>query len=201
MLPQYLVYITIFTSIFAGYFYIRDTLLGQTKPAVVSWFIWFLAPTIAALVSLSKGAGLSALPIFMAGFTPLAVTIIAIFKRNVSWKTGVLDYVCLVLSLLALVFWLVLEEGMLATIFAVLSDLIAFVPTYVKSWNHPDTETVTPYFSGSFNSVISMLTLSTLTFTTYGFALYLLLGNSLEIVIVFFRRYQIKSWLKKANSL
>lgn len=198
MLPQYVVYITIFTSIFAGYFYIRDTLLGKTKPAVVSWFIWFLAPAIAALVSLSKGAGLSALPIFMAAFTPLMVTVIAVFKRNVSWKAGVLDYVCLVLSLLALVFWLVLEEGIVATIFAILADLIAFVPTYIKSWNHPDTETVTPYFSGSFNSALSILTLSALTFGTYGFAMYLFLGNLIEIVIVFSRR----KWLKnlKANS-
>lgn len=199
MLPQYVVYITIFTSVFAGFFYIRDMFLGTTKPNLASWLIWVLAPGVGGFVALSKGAGISVLPIFMAALIPFIVVLIGVFRKDSYWKFSFLDYICLILSFIAMVFWLFTEEGNLATIFAILADLIAFVPTYVKSWNHPDTETVTPYFSGSFNSALSMLTLTTLTFTTYGFALYLLLGNSLEIVIVFFRRYQIKSWQKKEN--
>jgi GrpB-like predicted nucleotidyltransferase (UPF0157 family) len=44
MLPTQIVYITILTSAFAGYFYIRDVFLGKTKPNIVSWFVWSLAP-------------------------------------------------------------------------------------------------------------------------------------------------------------
>ncbi|MDQ3076093.1 MAG: hypothetical protein M3Q34_03110 [bacterium] len=193
MIPQYFAYITIFTSIFAGYFYIRDTLLGKTKPNIVSWFIWFLAPNIAAIVSLSKGGGLAMLPIFMATFTPFAVICIALFKKNAVWKVGILDYVCLALSLLAIVVWLFLEEGNLATAFAILADLIAFIPTFVKSWKSPDSETLGPYFSGMLNPVITVLTLTALSFNTYGFAFYLFLGNFVEIIIVYFRRRYLSS--------
>ncbi len=188
MLPEYIVYLSIPTSIFAGYFYIRDVLRGTTKPNLVSWLIWFIAPTVAALVSLSKGAGLSVLPVLMAGFTPFIVILLAIKKRNAYWVLGLLDYICLLLSLIAIISFLYFKEGTLATICAILADGIAFFPTYIKSWKAPDTETVGPYFSGVFNSILPILTLSALSFNTVGFAIYLLFGNLIEIIIVFIRR-------------
>jgi len=188
MLPQSLVYVSIFTSLTAGFFYIRDTLRGKTKPNLASWFIWFLAPMIAALVSFSKGAGLSVIPIFMAGFTPFLVLLVSVKNKNAYWKFSLLDYVCLVLSLLAIIVWVFLKEGNFATVFAILADLIAFIPTFVKSWKAPDTETIWPYLSGAFSSVLSVLTLNDLSFNTYGFALYLFLGNLTEVAIVLIRR-------------
>src|ERR1035437_7419129 len=103
MLPQNIVYISIFTTLFAGYFYIRDTLSGKTKPNLVSWSIWFLAPAIAATVQFQKGAGLSSLPIFMAGFVPLLIILISVKNKNAYWKLGALDYICFVLSILAII--------------------------------------------------------------------------------------------------
>jgi hypothetical protein len=124
----------------------------------------------------------------MAAFTPVFVTLIALFKRNAFWNMNLFDYVCLVLSLLALVFWFVLGEGVIATIFAILSDLIAFLPTYKKSWTNPDTETVTPFYSGTFNAAISLLTLNYFTFVSAGFAMYLFFCNLAEIFIVLARQ-------------
>lgn len=192
MLPQYFVYISIFSTLFAGYFYVRNTISGKTKPNLVSWFIWFLAPTIAALVQLGKGAGLSALPIFMAGFVPLLVLLASIKNKNAYWKLGTLDYICFALSLLAIVSWIFFKEGTLATLFAILADFIAFIPTYVKSWRAPETETLSSYYSGSFNSILSILTLAILSFNTAGFAIYLLFGNLVEIFIVLYRRKSLK---------
>ncbi len=196
MIPQYFVFIAIFTSLFAGSFYIRDIIKGTTRPNLVSWFIWFLAPMIAAFVSLSKGAGISVVPIFMAGFTPLLVILFALKSKNSYWKFTLLDYICLVLSLLAIIVWVFLEEGSLATIFAISADLIAFVPTFVKSWKNPNTETVWPYCSGAFSAVLSVLTLTALSFDTFGFAFYLFLGNLSEILIILFRTRYLNSQIK-----
>ncbi len=188
MLPQQFVYVSIFTSLFAGFFYIKNTLLGKTKPNRISWFIWFIAPIIASFITFKNGGGISALPVFMAGFIPFLVFLASFKNKNAYWKLGKLDYICLLLSIVSMVSWLYFKEGVLATIFAILADAIAFVPTYIKSWNSPDTETVTPYISGVFNASLSFFTVPTLSFITAGFALYLFFGNLVEIVIVFIRR-------------
>lgn len=188
MLPPEIVFISIFTSLFAGYFYLRDTWQGRTKPNRITWLIWVIAPAVAAGVQLQKGAGLSALPILMAGIVPFFVFIISFKNKNSYWKLGVFDYVCLILSLLAIFFWLFLQEGVLATVLAILADLIAFAPTYKKSWNHPDTETLTSYASGSFNALLSLLTLSIFSFNTAGFAIYLFFCNLIEVLLTLYRR-------------
>lgn len=140
--------------------YIRDTFTGKTKPNRVSWFIWFLAPTIASIIQFQNGAGISALPVFMAGFMPFFVFLSSFKNKNAYWKLGMLDYVCLFLALLAIVFWIFFKNGTLATVFAILADGIPFIRTYVKSWSAPDTETVSTYYASIFSAWLSILTLS-----------------------------------------
>jgi hypothetical protein len=188
MLPYYIVFISPFTSTLAGYFYIRDMFKGKTKPNMASWLIWFLAPFTAGLIVLGKGGGIASLPVFMAGFSPLLVVLIALFIKNASWKMSVLDYVCLITSLLALGIWYFLDEGFLATILVIVADGIAFIPTFIKSWKAPDTETLAPYFSGILNPTLSLLTLTSFSFVVAGFSLYLILANLAEILLVYYRR-------------
>lgn len=188
MLPQYIVFISIFTSFFAGFFYIRGTLQGKTKPNRVSWLIWFIAPITAAIIQFQQGAGISALPVFMAGLIPFFVLIASFRNKNAYWELRTLDYVCLILSLLAFIFWLLFNQGILATLFAILADGIAFVPTYIKTWKAPETESLSSYISGTFNSALSIATLPVFSFVTAGFAVYLLFGNLSEIFLVLVRR-------------
>lgn len=195
MLPQFVVYISIITSVTAGVFYVRNILRGHTKPNLASWLIWLLAPVVAGFVLISQGAGISAIPVFMAATSPLLVMVFALIKRNAFWELGMIEYVCLTLSFLALFSFFILKTGMWATIFAILADGIAFIPTYIKSWKEPNTETLSSYYSGSFNAFLSFSTTNVLTFGSIGFALYLFLGNFAEIVIVLYKR-----WLNKKGT-
>lgn len=199
MLPEYIVYISIATSLFCAYFYVRDIWQGKTKPNLASWFIWLLAPTIAGFILLEQGAGTAAIPVFMASTSPLLVMLSALLRKNAYWKLSTLDYVCLTLSICALIAWLFLKQGVLATIFAILADGIAFIPTYVKSWKNPETETLSSYYSGGFNGFLATVIAKPLTFVSAGFAVYLFLGNVVEIAIVLYKRNKLKNiaWQKE----
>jgi len=197
MLPEYIVYISIATSLFCAYFYVRDIWRGKTKPNLASWLIWLLAPVVAGFVLLSDGSGISVIPIFMAASSPFFVILFALIKRNAIWRPSKLDYICLALSFLALISFAILKTGVWATIFAILADGIAFIPTYVKSWKEPDTETLSPYYSGSFNAFLGFATAPALTFVGIGFAVYLFFGNLAEIVIVLYKRWQSKNLKNK----
>jgi len=176
-------------------------LRGETKPNRVSWFIWFLAPFIASIILFFEGGSWAALPLFVSGFTSLLIFLASFKNKNAYWELGSLDYLCLFFAFCSLVAWLYFKQGAVATLFAVLVDLIAFVPTYIKSWKFPDSENLAPYMSGIFNSMLSLLTIATFNFVNYGFALYFLLGCVVEIIIVLYRRRNLLkySYVKEKN--
>ena len=94
MLPANIIYLA-FLAHFVGYvFYFKSIYRGDTKPNLVSWLIWMLAPFIAVFFQLKAGAGLVALPTFLAGLGPLAVVIFFIYKRSAYWKLELFDFVC-----------------------------------------------------------------------------------------------------------
>lgn len=188
MIPVYFSYITIFTSLIGGYFYIKGTLTGKTKPNRASWLIWFLAACIASIVQFSSGAGLSAIPIFMAGFIPFLVLLASFKNKNAYWKAGWVEYICLFFAILSLIAFFILKTGTWATIFAILADGLGFIPTFIKSWRDPNSENLGPFVSGIFNPFMSIATLSVFSFNTIGFAIYLFFGNLVEILIVLYKR-------------
>jgi len=68
---QYLVFLGAAVNIWGAFFYIRDTLRGETKPNRATWLMWSIAPLIATVAALSQGVGWAVLPVLMAGFGPL----------------------------------------------------------------------------------------------------------------------------------
>ncbi|MFA5841025.1 MAG: hypothetical protein WC847_02010 [Candidatus Paceibacterota bacterium] len=185
MIPENIIYITILISLLGYFFYLKDMLFGQTRPNLVSWFIWMLAPFIGAFFQLKAGAGLSVLPIFMAGFGPLVVIIVSFWKKNAYFKITNLDIFCGIFALLALVLYTLTHNLGISILFAILSDGLASVPTIVKSWKFPETETVSVYLPGVINNVLALFIIKDWSFTIYSFSLYLVIVNVIIIFILY----------------
>ena len=185
MLPEYIIYVTVFTSVVGYFFYFKDIFLGKTKPNLVSWFLWLLGPFLGVFFQLKAGAGLSVIPVFFAGFGPLLVVIVSIFRKNTYWKLNIFDIICGVFSFFALILYFLTHNLALSIIFAILSDLFAFIPTYIKGWKFPETETVAVYFAGIFNNILGLLIVKNWSFTIYSFGLYLIVANIIFIIILY----------------
>ncbi len=193
MKPEYIVYISLVVSLVANFVYIRETLLGRTKPDRASWFVWFLIPFIASFLVFRKGELYSALPIFISGFTSFLVFVSSFFNKNAYWKMDKIDISCLASAVIAIGFWLWCENTVWATFFTILAEFISFIPTYVKSWKFPFSENLSPYYSGLINTSLSLLVLKEFNFNTAGFAVSLFLMAFLEVVIIKISRRHIKS--------
>lgn len=185
MLPENIIYITVFITLVGYFFYFKDIFLGKTKPNLVSWFLWLLGPFLGVFFQLKAGAGLSVIPVFLAGFGPLLVVLVSIFRKNAYWKLNAFDIICGIFSILALVLYVLTHNLALSIIFAILSDLLAFIPTYKKGWEFPDTETATVYSAGVFNNILGLLIIKNWSFTIYSFGLYLVLANIAMILIMY----------------
>ncbi len=185
MLPYNFVFLSIIASGFAYFYYLRSMLRGETKPNLVSWFLWVLAPFIAVFFQLKAGAGLATFPVFMAGFGPLLVIIFALYKRNSYWKATTFDYVCGAFSLLALIFYVITHNLGFSIIFAIISDFLAFFPVAKKTWIHPETENPAPYITGTFNGALSLLVITNWSFVVASYGVFLVLVNISQVVIIY----------------
>ena len=179
---EYLVLVAAVASLLAAFIYIRSMFKGQTKPNRVTWFMWSVAPFIATSAALSSGVGWAVLPVFMSGVSPFLIFAASFFNKRAYWKTSIVDYLCGVLSGLAIVLWFVTNNPNLAITFAIVSDALAAIPTLNKAWHNPETESAWPFIIGVFSPLTSFLVASTGGFSELAFPVYLI---AINVVLVF----------------
>ena len=167
--------------------YLIDTLKGKVKPNRVSFLLWSLAPLIAFFAEIKQGVGIQALMTFVVGFLPLTIFIASFVNKKAEWKLTGFDLMCGALSIVGLVFWYITKSGDIAIIFSILADGLAALPTVVKSFNYPETESAWPYFASTISGILTLLTIKVWNLANIGFPLYIIL-----ITLVIFSLVQFK---------
>lgn len=184
MIPEQFAILGVVISFLGAITYVKATLQGKTKPNRVTWFLWMLAPFIAFSAQVSQGVWYQALLTFIVGFDPLLVLIASFFNKNAEWKLTTFDYFCGALSILAIILWQVTKVGNIAIALSIAADLLAAVPTVVKAYKFPQTESYKIYLAGVLCATITLLTIKTWNFESTAFALYILLLNSSLVLMI-----------------
>jgi hypothetical protein len=179
---ELLVFVAAAGSFIAALVYIRSMFRGQTKPNRVTWFMWSVAPFVATAAAVSNGVGWAVIPVFMSGFSPFLIFTASFFSKKAYWKLTSFDYACGALSGLAVVLWYVTSNANVAIIFAVVSDALAAVPTLIKAWRNPKTESPWPYIIGTFSPMTSYLVAASWAFSELAFPSYLIIINTLLLL-------------------
>lgn len=184
-LAHWLVMVSAIISLSGAFAYIRDMFRGKTKPNLVTWGLWTFAPLVATGAALSVNANSwSTARIFMSGFGPLLVFIFAFIVKQGYWKLSRFDYWCSGLSLIALAIWLVADSPVIAILVAAIADLFATLPTIIKAWKYPETETFYTHFVGLFTASIVIPAIPIWNIENSAFQVYLLLANTTLCIIL-----------------
>jgi hypothetical protein len=185
---EYIVFVGLAVSLYGTWFYVRDTLRSKTKPNRVTWALWAVAPLIGTVAAVSDGVTLAVLPVFTAGFVPLLVLAASFYNKNAYWKLTKFDFACAVPSVLALVVWSLTKNPNHAIMFAVLADGLATLPTLVKIWKYPHTETVRKFESSMFCGFTAFFAIEAWEFSAVAFPVYIVLSNLALISAYYLRR-------------
>jgi hypothetical protein len=164
--------------------YVRDTVLGRSHPNRVTWFLWMAAPFLAFAAEIQSGVGLRALLPFTAGLGPLVVLLATFRNRTAVWRLSRLDVACGLLAAVGLVGWLATRQGVIAITASVAVDTLAWLPTIVKSWQEPDSESTGIWAGGLINASLTLLTLHRLTYTVAAFPGYSFVVAATQLVLV-----------------
>ncbi|MEI8127469.1 MAG: hypothetical protein WCG86_06605 [Actinomycetota bacterium] len=165
MINSHFVIVASVISLIGGGQYAYETLRGRTSPNRVTWTLWAVEPLLGFVIERQQGIGLASLMTLVLGVVPVFIVAASFASDTAVWKLGTFDIACGTISVLGLVAWPLLS-GSFALLAFVLADTVAAFPTMRKAWLDPATETATPFYTGTLNGFITLLTLTE--FTTAG---------------------------------
>jgi hypothetical protein len=184
-LREYVAFVGAATAAIGSAKYIFDTIRGVTKPNRVTWLLWAIAPVIATAAALSDGAGWAILPAFMSGFCPFLIFRASFFNKNSYWQLSKLDYVCGAFATASLVFFAVSGNAVLTIILTILVDTFAAIPTLIKSYKYPETESGLFYVIGMLTQATGFIAMRTWSFSESAFGIFVFVLNALLAVLIY----------------
>jgi hypothetical protein len=86
-------------------------------------------------------------------------------------------------AILGIILWAITDNPNLAILFALLADMLAGVPTLIKSYRHPESESWIAYAISTLGFGISILAIQTYNFENVLFVAYLFIMNGAFAVL------------------
>ena len=143
--------------------FIRGTIQGWVVPNRASWIVWFVQDVLIASSAIMAGVGPAAVMPFIWGLGATIMLILSVTKGTRGVFTG-LEKASLVLSGLGILLWAMTGAPRLALVASVSAVCIGGVPTLVKAWVKPWTETMSGWLLMILGTVFSSLAIQRWTF-------------------------------------
>ncbi len=124
--------------------YTRSMLKDQAKPHRITRLVVWLV-SITAFIGVLDSSNLAGL-LFAAIFLVRATYLLGMSLKYGVGGSTTLDRICLGGGIVALVVYASTGSGLYAILLGILTDIIAFTPTFVKTWHKPETEDPTYFF-------------------------------------------------------
>ncbi|GLH71469.1 hypothetical protein GETHPA_30030 [Geothrix rubra] len=177
MLPEPCAIVGALIGSLGGCYYLAETLVGRAQPNRITWLLWGLFPMVIFVAQRAQGVAEVSWASFVAGLTPLLVVAASFFNRKAYWKSEPRDYGLMAAAVLGLLLWALTDEPNLALLFSLLADGLASVPTLLKAYRHPRSESWVAYAVSAAGFGISLLSVQAHTFEATAFVAYLFLLN------------------------
>lgn len=139
-------------GLFANVPYILDAIRGTTTPHLVSWSIFLLINLINIANQMASGATHSLW--LTIGFCVSQAVIVCLAFRNGIGKLETLDVVCLVGACVGILLWMYFQTPIVSIIANIVAATIALIPTLVKAYRKPRTETKISWLLGGIAALL-----------------------------------------------
>lgn len=137
--------------------YIKDILADKTKPHAFSWLIWFITETIAFAVQVTVHGGSGSWVHLMQLSLCLLIFCLALRYGHPTITRS--DWIALSLGIVAIVLWVMTKQPLTAVICLIIIDVMAFAPTFRKSYEFPQQETARLYVCSGLSYACALVAL------------------------------------------
>ena len=169
--------------------YARDILAGRARPARSARLMFVILLIITLLQQNDlHGDWILALTASEA-IGSLAILLLSL-KKGVGGITKI-DLACYILLIIDVSVWLTTKNSLLALHLSVIADLIAFMPTLIKTWRQPYSETAQFFIYGAVAAPLNILANGNYSYGVLLFPIYLGVANLAEVILIRFRQSQL----------
>jgi hypothetical protein len=133
---------------------------------------------------LASGSKWAVIIIFANTIACFLVVLFGVIRKVGIWQGTRYDIIFFSTGLLGLVLWQTLNLPILALLAALLADFCFGVPTILKTWKNPKTETIFPWGMATLSGLTSLFALEIITFTEVAYPLYLFCFDALILLLV-----------------
>lgn len=179
-------FITVIMAIVLHIPYLKGTIKGTIRPHPFTWVLWTTLTCIIFFAQVSDGAGPGAWGTGVVGALCIGITLASLRYGFENIKKQ--DIVFFVTGLMTIPLWIYTNDPTLSVIIIVTIDLMAFAPTYRKSYHKPYDE---PLYLYSWNVVrhgLSLIAIANVTIATALFPLMVGVANAALALFLIWRR-------------
>lgn len=177
-------------TFFSYFIYFRSIIKWESKPHVISWFIWWLISFVIFSIQIYDNAWIWAFNIWFVAFLCFLIALISLKK----WSTKInkADYISLAFWVLSIILWIFSNNPFFSVILLILVDIFWFIPTILKSIKNPFEETEIAYFLAWGWYLMSIFAMENISFLTVWFVIVSCFFNLFLASIIFFRKKALK---------
>lgn len=168
--------------------YIRDILRKKTHPERASWFIWTVLTCIGFFSQLAKGASSSLILFAAATLGELIVFLLAIRFGTGGFRKR--DYLALTFAAIGLIAWYFTKEAAVALYIVIAVDATGSVLTIMKSYEKPETETMSTWIIASLSGLSAALSIGAFNITLLSYPVYIFLANATIVTAILLGRHK-----------
>jgi hypothetical protein len=172
--------------------YIRDIKLKKVQPHILSWAGWGGITGVGFVAMLSEGFTGGAILVGANFFACFGIAIYAKIKGVGVWNTSKYDYAFFMLGLVGVVLWQVFNSPDIAIGFAILADFCFGIPTIIKIYKHPKSETVLPWLMTSIAGLAGLVAISYVSFTEIAYPVYLAIYDTSALGLILYGSSKIR---------
>lgn len=155
--------------------YIRYILKGTVKPERASWLIWSVLTAMGFFTQLAVGATHS---LWLPGIQTLGVAIVLLLSIKYGFGgVGKRDALTLGTAAVVLLLWLFTKNPVLAVYLTIVIDFLGAGLTILKSYEHPDSETVSTWALSGTGGFFGILAVGSLNPQLLSYPIYIFLIN------------------------
>jgi hypothetical protein len=139
-----------------GLIYCASIISGRTKPHRTTRFVVFVVLTLNFFSILAAHGNLGA-KVYSGILFVSAIAFLLLSFRSGIGGASVFDWACLIVSMAGVGAWQITNNPILGIWFAILGDLVAYLPAFAKTWRHPHTESPWLYTLSAIASFLSLI--------------------------------------------
>ncbi|MDO8492101.1 MAG: hypothetical protein Q7S34_00480 [bacterium] len=157
--------------------YIFDTYRRKTLPHRFAWLIFLIISVISFSSQFALGAKAS---LYYAGWfvcNNIIIFTLSLRKNGGYGNFTASNFIGLSLAILGIILWVILSSPLAALISVLIAEVIGVSMVIIKSYQHPQTETIAMWALGIIASGLNILAVGKLDYSLLAFPIYLFIAS------------------------